>query len=91
MHSTCQKELKISNAVSTLAVADHDIVAVATKRSPDTLEVIACIRRDSETPSISDPKSAIPIRDPTIIDATIPAGLEPDDDEGLMEYLKKRW
>ena len=29
--------------------------------------------------------------DPTIIDATAPAGLDPDDDEELKKYLNKRW
>jgi hypothetical protein len=111
-----RQELKISNAISTVAVANHDIVAVVAKRAPKKLEVTACTHAQSDsenpvtlpslTPSImsrtwqllftknfrrDDPKPAIPILDPIIIDATIPAGLEQDDDEGLRQYLERRW
>lgn len=110
-------ELKISNALATVAVTDKDIVAVTTKRHSKQLEVIVCTRLcyDHENQLITqsspsstimsqiwqlvvtknfrmdDPEPAIPIRDPTLIDTAIPAGLEPDDDEGLKQYLEKRW
>lgn len=114
-----RRELKISNAVATLAVADNDITAVITKRWADTLEVITSTGPtphsddDSEKPCIEsksnnifsrvwelmvnknyrrdDPKPPVCDRDPTIINATIPNGLEPDDDEGLKDYLDKCW
>ena len=35
-------ELKLSNAFSTLAVIEHEVVAVVTKRTEEVLEVTAC-------------------------------------------------
>src|SRR5271154_369416 len=35
-------ELKLSNAFSTIAVTDHEVVAVVTECTPETLNVIAC-------------------------------------------------
>jgi hypothetical protein len=42
-----QQELNISNALANLAVADHDIVAVATVQSPEELNVVVCSHSDS--------------------------------------------
>jgi hypothetical protein len=56
--SPAQKDqLKISNALANLAVAEHDIVAVTTVLSPEELNVIACRNSDSndESPSSSSP------------------------------------
>jgi hypothetical protein len=38
-----------------------------------------------------DPKSPTWEKDPTIIDAKMPPGLESDDDDAINEYLEKRW
>jgi hypothetical protein len=50
-----QKELKISNALANLAVANHDVVAVATVQSPEELNVVACPRSDSVDQSPPSP------------------------------------
>lgn len=42
------RELKISDAFSTVAVIEHEIVAVVTNRGPETLEVIASIQSPSD-------------------------------------------
>ena len=49
------QELKISNALANVAVADHDIVAVATVRSAEKLNIIACTQscNDKAPPSQS--------------------------------------
>jgi len=44
-------ELKISNAFSTIAVIDHEVVAIVTKRTPEVLEITAC----TQTPANEDP------------------------------------
>lgn len=54
------RELKISNALATLAIADHDAVAVVTKRNPENLQVIACTQLSGdENPTVapSEPSS----------------------------------
>jgi|SRR5271169_2238922 len=46
-------ELKLSNAFSTVAVIEHEVVAVVTKRTSETLNVIACTQTSgsiNETP-----------------------------------------
>ncbi|KJA17468.1 hypothetical protein HYPSUDRAFT_57717 [Hypholoma sublateritium FD-334 SS-4] len=43
-----RRELKISNAFSTLAVIEHEIVAVVTNRDTETLEVIASIQSPND-------------------------------------------
>jgi len=109
-----RQELKISNAVSNLAIANNDITAVVTKRCPDTLVVIACTHLSNHESSFispqpptaisrifqylftknfrrDDPKSPTWDKDPTIINAIIPLGLKPDDDEALKKYLEERW
>jgi len=50
-----QRELKISNAFANLAVAKHDVVAVATVQSPDELNVVACSHSDSNDESPPSP------------------------------------
>jgi hypothetical protein len=49
-----QQELKISNALANLAIADHEIVAVATAQRAEELSVFAC------SPSESNDKSPPP-------------------------------
>ena len=44
-------ELKISNAFSTIAVMDNEIVAIVTKRTPEVLKITAC----TQTPANEDP------------------------------------
>src|SRR5277367_4126706 len=50
-----QKELKISNALANLAVADYDVVAVATVQSPEELNIVACSHSDSNDQSPPSP------------------------------------
>jgi hypothetical protein len=54
-----QRELKISNAFANLAVAEHDVIAVATGQSPDKLNVVACSHSDSndESPLSTSPNT----------------------------------
>ena len=53
-------ELKISNALANLAIADHDIVAVATVRSAEELNVIACSHSESNDKSPLSPSPKLP-------------------------------
>ena len=55
------RELKITSALANVAVAQHEIVAVATVHSAEELEVIACTQSSSDKPSPS--QSAI-VRQP---------------------------
>ena len=53
------RELKISNAFANLAVAEHNVIAVATVQSPDELNVVACSHSDSndESPPSTSPNT----------------------------------
>jgi len=99
-------ELKISNAFSTLAVIEHEVVAVVTKRTPEVLNIIACTQTSiSEDPFIapshllvtqnyhrSGAQPAIhPTREPTIADARILAGIDLVDDETLKHQVDEHW
>ena len=50
-------ELRLSNAFATIAVIEHEIVAVVTKRTPESLKVFAC----PQTP-INDGPPITPLR-----------------------------
>ena len=83
-----QEELRISSALATVAVINHEVVAVVTKpfspQKPDTLEITACIQGDT---SIKESRFMVatnwfnwnsPRTDlqPTITNASAPAGLK---------------
>jgi hypothetical protein len=48
-------ELKISNAFSTIAVMEHEIVAIATKRTPEALKITACTQAPANEDSVIAP------------------------------------
>src|SRR5277367_1787639 len=50
-----QMELKISNALANLAVADVDVVAVATEHSQKELNIVACHHSESDDESPPSP------------------------------------
>ena len=83
-----RQELKISGAISTLAVFDSDVVAVVTKRSTPSVWNLILTRnyRWSE----SGGKLAItPPAEPTFSDAKITKIL--DDDEKLKTHVDELW
>jgi hypothetical protein len=53
------RELKISNALANVAVAEHDIVAVATVRSAEEVKVIACTQSSNDRSSPSQSSSIL--------------------------------
>jgi hypothetical protein len=108
------QELKLTTAFSTVAVTDHNVVAVVAKRCLGNLEVIACtsLSHDENQPipqpqpsstifripyllvtqnfRRGDPRPEKQDRIPTITETEIPPGLE-DGDQGLKQYLERRW
>lgn len=60
-------ELTLSSAFSTVAVMRHEIVAVVTNRSSDTLELIACPQPPEKIHSPSDSPSNPPSNPPSSV------------------------
>lgn len=59
-HDNQRLELKLTNAFSTVAVIEHEVVGVVTRRISKTLEVVACVQpSDVENPptTLSKPPS----------------------------------
>jgi hypothetical protein len=54
MDPTELEELRLSNAFSTIAVIEHEIVAVVTRRTPQVLEVVACSTTSAKEESPKD-------------------------------------
>lgn|SRR5271156_563820 len=50
-----RRELKLSSAFSTVAVANHEVVAVVAKQCPGKLEVMACNYEDSTNQQTIEP------------------------------------
>ena len=76
-----QQELKIANALANLAIADHDIVAVATVHSAEELNVIACTHSESNDQSPPSPSQNVVSRCWNFIFAKNPRRDEERDDE----------
>lgn len=101
-----RQELKLSNAFSTVAVMDHEVIAAITKRTPDSLDVMCAPINDAPpiTPSPSRwgfmatqnvrwnrLPSTNRSREPTISDASVLADIDLDDDEKLKLHVSEHW
>ncbi|CAA7258811.1 unnamed protein product [Cyclocybe aegerita] len=74
-------ELKLTSTFATLAVIEHEIVAVAHTIDSETLGLIACNFRHSD----KDPKAPV-LPEPTIINAEVLANLGLVGDQAIKQY-----
>jgi hypothetical protein len=98
-------ELRLSNAFSTVAVIEHEVIAVVTKPTRESLQVTACTQTSiNQGPLITPlPSGALSQAwhllvnqnyrrgEPTISEARILAGIDFLDDEMLNLHVDEYW